>query len=150
MKSSSVERDNAFLQRLITISATEIKTLAATQKTLVPAAPGKMIALHDTVFQFVAGSEPLVAKLGDDLIINYVDADGVAATGSIETDGFLDQAMDLFRLVKSAAISNGTVEQLVNTPLVLGNVGVEFTGNASNDAWLLVWARYSLLTVMLP
>ncbi len=149
MKASSVERDNAFLQRLITIPGTEIKTLAAVKKTIVPASPGKMIALHDTVFQFVAGSEVLVVKPGDDLIINYVGASGVPATGPVEADGFLDQAEAMLRLAKGVAISASTIAQLVNTPLVLDNTGVEFTGNASNDAWLLVWARYSLLTVML-
>lgn len=139
---------SAFQQAQTMIPATEIKALAATQKTLVPAVAGKVNVLHDLAFQLDAGSEVLAAGAGDDLIVNYVDAAGVAATGSIETTGFLDQAADTFQIVKGVAIPAGTIAQLVNTPLVLDNTGVEFTGNASDDAQLIVWTRYSQITVV--
>ncbi len=138
---------SAFLQRLITIEAADIKLLASAQQTLVPAAVGKVNMLHDVAFQLNAGSEVLTVNTGDDLIVNYVGAAGLAATAAIETTGFLDQAADTFQIAKGVAVPAGTIAELVNTPLVLDNNGVEFAGNATDDAQLIVWARYSLLTV---
>jgi hypothetical protein len=137
----------AFLQQKTTLTAAEIKALTTAQKTLVPAVAGKIIVLHDAVMELVAGSEVLTES-ADNMIINYVDDSGVAATGAIEATGFIDQLTNQHNVIKGVGIPVGSVAQLVNTPLVLDNTGDgDYAGNASNDAEMNVWCRYSLIEV---
>ncbi len=138
---------SASLQKITTIEAADIKLMASAPPIIVPAVAGKMNVLHGLSLQLVAGSEVLTVNTGDDLIANYVAAGGLAATAAMETTGFLDQATNTFLVAKGVAVLAGTVAEVVNTPIVLDNNGVEFAGNATDDAQLIVWARYSLLTV---
>lgn len=147
LTSDPVSGGEAFLQRKTTLDATEIKNMAATQPDLVPAVAGKLAVVHDAVFELVAGSEVLTES-DDNMVIKYVDAAGVAASGTIEATGFIDQLTNQFALTKGIDIALGSVAQLVNTALVLDNTGDgEYAGNASDDATMEVWCRYSLLTV---
>ncbi len=142
----SAEAAEAYLQTKVAIPATEIKTLAATPKTLVAAVSGKVIILHGYTLELVAGTQVLAAGVGDDLLIKYVDGSGLAASPSIETTGFIDQATNTYLSNAALAIAAGTIAQVVNTPLVLHNIASEITGNIADDAILNVWPRYSLLT----
>ncbi len=138
---------DAFLQTKVSLAAADIKALAATQFELVAAVAGKMIVLHDLVLELEAGSEVLTEST-DNMIVNYVDDSGVAATAAIEATGFIDQAANTMAVIKGVAVPAGTVAQVVNTPLVLDNTGDgEYAGNASDDAILHVTCRYSLITV---
>jgi len=126
----------------VTMTAAEIKALAAAPKELV-AAPGanKILELIGLTLRLKAGSEVLAAGAGDDLTVKYTDDSGVAATGAIETTGFIDQSGDMnLTVVPIAAL--GTDAQLVNQALVLDNIGVEITGNASDDAVLEAYVSY--------
>lgn len=136
-----------FLQAKVSLATADIKALRATQFELVAAVAGKVIVPHDFFLELVAGSEVLTEST-DNMIINYVDASGVAATGAIESTGFIDAAVNAHALIKGVAIPTATIAQLVNTAIVLDNTGDgEFAGNASDDAVLNVWSRYSLITV---
>lgn len=134
-----------FIRKLkTTLTATEIKALATTQKELVPAVSGKIIVLHEAIIEIEAGSEALT-ETDDNMIINYVDDSGLAATGAIESTGLIDQTTNRHAIIKGIGVPVGTIAQLVNTPLVLDNTGDNFAGNASDDAVMNVWCHYSLI-----
>lgn len=126
----------------VLIPATELKALAAAFKELV-AAPGanKLLELIGLQLRLVSGTEVLALGAGDDLTVKYTDASGVAVTGVIETTGFLDQAANTnLTVVPIPAVT--TDAQAVDQPLVLDNIGSEFTGNASDDAVLECYVSY--------
>lgn len=133
----------AVLQQVtVTLTASEIKNLAATQKTLV-AAPGanKFIEFCSAILELLAGSEGLT-EAGDNLAIKYENASGVQVSQTIESTGFIDQTADTITnaLPKIDAIVSNT--NGVNKALVLDNLGSEFAGNASNDAAMEVTVTY--------
>lgn len=130
----------------VTLTAAQIKALAATPIELVPAAAGKINVLHHLVLEVIAGSEVL-AESGDNMQVKYMDDSGLAATAEIETTGLIDQLTNQHAIVHGADVPVGAVAEVVNTPLVLDNIGSEFTGNASNDAQFKVTARYSRVAV---
>lgn len=136
------------IQRVtVTISNSEIKNLAATQKELVAAEAGVLHVFEGALLKLNYGSEVLTEST-DNMIINYVDASGVAASGSIESTGFIDAAADTYVWVPSVGIAAGTDAQLVNTALVLDNAGDgEFGGNASNDTTITAYVYYRSITV---
>lgn len=139
----------SYLLTKVSLTNAEIKALAASPKTLI-AAPGagKALLLHDAFFKLDhGGTNDFTVGGGDDLAIKYVDDSGLAATGTIETTGWIDSSADAYQLVKGAAVAVATAAQCVNVPLVLDNVGSEIAGNAGNDNTLDVWLRYSIVTV---
>lgn len=127
----------------VTMTAAEVKALAAAPKELV-AAPGANLILELiglTLRLVHGGTNDFVAGAGDDLTVKYTDDSGVAATGAIETTGFIDQSGNMnLTVVPIAAL--GTDAQLVNQPLVLDNIGVEITGNAADDNVLEAYVSY--------
>lgn len=79
----------------VTVSNAEIKALAASQKSLLAAESGKIHIFEGALMRLNAGSEVLTES-ADNMIINYVDDSGVAASGAIEATGFIDQAADTY------------------------------------------------------
>jgi len=125
----------------VSMTAAEVKALAATPKELV-AAPGAdlILELIGLTLRLVAGSEVL-AEAGDNLTVKYKDGSGVAATGAIEMTGFIDQAANI-NITALPIVALTTDAQGVNQALVLHNIGSEFTGNASDDAVLEAYVSY--------
>ena len=131
----------------VSLTAVQIKALATTQIELV-AAPGasKLIKFMGASMKLVAGSEVL-AESGDNLGIKYTDDSGVQVSQTIESTGFIDQAADTYTNAEPAI--NGIVAASAgeNAPLVLDNLGSNFTGNASDDATLEVSVAYRIVEI---
>lgn len=132
----------------VTVSNSEIKALAATQKELV-AAPGtgKMLEFVSAVLRLVAGTEALT-ETDYNLAIKYTDDAGVAVSDAIESTGFVDQTADTLTRavpVKDAIVAESACE---DEALVLDNTGGgEIAGNASNDAYMevfITWREHEL------
>ena len=133
----------------VVVSNAEIIALRATPKTLV-AAPGagKMLELVSATLQLNYGGTNVFTESSDNLIINYVDASGVAATGAIESTGFIDATEDAFTTVLAVPVVNATTAQVVNTALILDNTGDgEIAGNAGEDNTMSVFVAYRIHTV---
>ena len=133
----------------VVVSNSEIINLVATQKELV-AAPGagKMIEFLSATMQLNYGGSNVFTETADNMVINYVDASGVAASGAIEATGFIDATADAFTTVPAVAVVNGTTAQVVNTALVLDNTGDgEYAGNAAADNTMSVFVAYRVHTV---
>lgn len=126
-------RSPAYLD--VSITAAEMKAIRATPKSLV-AAPGagkflEFISL--TLFLDYGTAVYVIAAAGDDLRVRYIDGAGVAASGIIETTGFLDQAGDMAIVaLPDSPPTPKTKAQVENRALVLHNVGAnEFTAGDS-------------------
>ncbi len=132
----------------VKLTNAEIKALAASNKTLVPA-PGatSFLELISAVFVLRAGTNVLTES-ADNLIVLY-DTGGTGATATIETTGFIDQAADTAVRIPGAAITTpAAMTALLNKPLVLDNSGDgEFAGNAALDATMDVYVTYRVHTL---
>jgi len=133
----------------VVVTNAEIIALRATPKTLVAAqGAGTMIELVSATLQLNYGGTNVFTESSDNMIINYVDASGVAATGAIEGTGFIDATADAFTTVLAIPVVNGTTAQVVNTPLILDNTGNgEYAGNAAEDNTMSVFVAYRVHTV---
>lgn len=135
-------------QTQVTLTAAEVKALAATQKTLV-AAPGagKAIQFLGAMLKLNYGSE-VFTETADNLVIKYTNASGVAVSDVVEATGFIDQSADTITNaipVKDAIVAGTSCE---NQALVLDNNGDgEIAGNASNDSTLSVDIVYRVVTL---
>lgn len=125
---------------VVEVTATQIKALAATQKELV-ATPGanKVLKLVSCLLILDNGTTNFDDAASDgNLYIKYVDGDGLAATGSIEGDGFVDCTADTMIAVQPAALAATAASSLTNKALVLDNDGAEFTGAAANGTMTVI------------
>jgi len=131
----------------VTLSATEIKALATTQIELV-AAPGagNVLRFLGASLKLVAGSEVL-AESGDNLGIKYTDASGVQVSQNVECTGFIDQAADTYNNAEPAIDAIVAAASGENQALVLDNLGNNFTGNASDDAQLVISVLYRVVSI---
>lgn len=129
----------------VSLTAAEIKALATTPITLV-AAPGagKALKFMGASFKLVAGSEVLT-EAGDNLGIKYTDAAGVQVSQTIESTGFIDQAVDTYTNGEVAIDGIVAASAAENAALVLDNLGSNFAGNASNDATLEISTLYRVV-----
>lgn len=142
--------ENVLKKAVIEISATEIKTLRATPKELIPApGVGKLILMEHALVKFTAGSEVLTES-SDNLAIKYDDGVATSAVHSLETTDFIDQTVDMIErsISVSGTISIDEYANVVNKNVSIFNDGdSEFAGNASNDAALTVTVIYRILSV---
>lgn len=134
----------------ITLTAAEVKALAATQKTLV-AAPGatSWIEFISAQIHLDYGSEVFTEPDNDqNLAIKYTDDSGVQVSENIEFTGFLDQSADTISnaIPKKDAIV--AAAGALNKPLVLDNIGSnEIGGNATGDSVVKVFITYRVHTL---
>jgi len=139
-------QDEAIKWIKVSLTAAEIKALAASQKTLI-AAPGANKAIHflGALLKLNAGSEVLTES-ADNLVIKYTDDSGVAVSGVIESTGFIDQSSDTYTNATPVADAIVAASACENQALVLDNNGDgEIAGNASNDATLDVHISYRII-----
>ena len=126
----------------VTVSASELKALNATPKTLLAApAAGKALILVavELWLDYNSAAYAGIAS-GEDLTIKYTNASGDAQV-TVETTGFLDATADAFRYVTPAA---GTLTPIAAAPLVLHLLSGEIT---TGDSPLKVRVTYRELTL---
>jgi len=124
-------------------TAAQLKALAATPRTIVPAVAGAFLQLIACAWKFNHGSEVLAEPTApDDMVIRYDDGAGVIASTSPDSGVLICAAADAYATALPVVIEGGAVADLVNVPLVLHNTGDEWTGNASNDASLETTVLY--------
>lgn len=132
----------------VSVTATEIKALVATPKTLVAAeGAGTVLELVSATLRLVSGSEALAEDAGgSNLGIKYTDGSGTQVSEAIEMTGFITEAANATTFAKPAATAPiDTGDTALNAPLVLHNIGAgEITGNASDDAVLEVYISYKI------
>lgn len=130
----------------VSIPATEIKTLRATPKELVPAQGANvLIQFVSAMLILTAGSEVLT-ETADNLAIEYDDGAAAPVTGAIEATGFIDQAADTINNAIPVADAIDALADVVNKNIALVNTGDgEYGGNASDDAVLDVYITYKVL-----
>jgi len=132
----------------VTVTAAEIKALAATQKELV-AAPGagKALEFISAAFKLNYGSE-VFTESDDDFVVKYTDDSGAAASNVLENTGFIDQSADTIAVLLAAAVAGTAATSIENQALVLDNDGDgEIGGNASNDSTLTIGIAYRVHTL---
>lgn len=140
--------EDTIQQTQVTLTAAQVKALAATQITLV-AAPGAGKAIHfmGALLKLNYGSE-VFTESADNLVIKYTNASGVAVSDVIECTGFIDQSADTITSavpIKDAIVAAASCE---NQALVIDNNGDgEFGGNASNDSTISIDISYRVVTL---
>lgn len=132
----------------VTLTAAEIKALAATQKTLVAAqGAGTLIEFVGAQLKLNYGSE-VFTESADNLVIKYTNASGVAVSQVIECTGFIDQSADTYTNALPVADAIVAASAGENAALVLDNNGDgEFGGNASNDSTITVGIAYRVHSI---
>jgi hypothetical protein len=127
----------------VTVTNAEIKALRATPKTLV-AAQGAA-----TVVEFIcatillkAGANVLTESTAN-LAVKYQNGSGTQISETVETTGFIDQAVDTLTTCRVKQDGIVATSIYTNQPLVLHNLGAgEYGGNAAADATLRVFVAY--------
>lgn len=130
----------------VSLTATEIKQLRASPAELV-AAPGatSLLQFVGATLVLTAGTEVL-SETDDNLAIEYDDGSAVAASGTIESTGFIDASADNTTTATPAADAIDALADVLNKNLALVNTGdAEFGGNASDDAALDIYITYRVL-----
>jgi hypothetical protein len=135
--------------KVVNLTSSEIKALAATPKELV-AAPGagKLIEFISALFILNYGSEVLAEPSApDDLAIEYDNGDGQQIV-TWDTTGFITSSEDAMEIIYSSGVSGGASAVMtaanVNKNIALINTGGEYTGNASGDTTMKVFVTYRL------
>lgn len=145
--STSVERrpEYEYIRR-VSVTPAQLRALAATQITLVPApGAGKVLELVTAHLwlDFGAVAHDAPSNAGDDLAIRYTDGSG-QIVASQEATSFINASSDAHRFLKAGAAPAATVTDVVpvsNAALVLDNVGIaEFGG--TGDSPLKIEVRY--------
>lgn len=128
----------------ITLTAAEVKALVATPIEIVPATEagaGFAIVPIAVLFNLTAGSE-VFAETDDNLTLEY---SGGANIQIIESTGFIDQATDQNRYQEIAETLRTPVE---NEAIDVTVDNGEITGNATEDATILVRVYYRVVPVV--
>lgn len=128
------------ITKKLTLTNAQLKALA-TGFTLVDGIANKTLRFVGASFYLQAGTNPLTEN-GDNLVVNYKNAGGVAVSDIIEMTGFIDAAVNMNTCavpIKNPIVTSGNS---LSQPLVLWNAGVDFAGNAANDAKLVVIVSY--------
>lgn len=130
----------------IDIPAADIKTLVATPAELVPAPGAGKTVITDGLQLFLFAGTEVLTESSDDLIVKYDNGSGTAIVTTIETTGFIDQAVDQMMIAVPIVLAGSTILGTnENKNVVLLNNSGEFAGNASNDASLRVYVQYHVV-----
>ena len=130
-----------------TILSAAVKTLAATQVTLVPApGAGRVIEFLSATLKLEYGGTNVFTEAADNLVIKYTDDSGVAVSTVVETTGFIDQAVHT--LTRAIPVLDAIVAYTAaaNQPLVLDNNNAEIAGNAGGDNILYVDTTFRIIS----
>jgi hypothetical protein len=138
--------EDAVYTNTVTITAAEMKALAATQKELIPA-PGadKYIEVLGITAILDYGSEVLAEPSApDDLEVVY-DAAGGTSIADIIGDWVIQAADSITSpAIKDLGVVAATT--IVNKAVVLDNTGGEYTGNATGDTVVTFKMVYKIHT----
>lgn len=140
---SGLHTENLIRYEWGTLTAAQIKALRATPATIVadPAA-GKMLELISLSLFLDYGSEVL-SETADNLELYYNGGTTAAASATIETTGFLDQAANMLYHVYGKTLGALAGSVVDGKGFILKNTGDgEFGGNASNDTVLRYRVAY--------
>jgi len=119
----------------VSITAAELKALAATPKTIVSAVANVMLVPVAFEMKFEYGSETLAEPSApDELQFKYVDGSGTALSAEFDATAIIIQTNDTYTYGVFTSVEGATLAEGVNVPIVLHNTGGEYTGNASNDS----------------
>ena len=121
-KSSDVSGVGVVKTASVTLTASQVNALSATQQTLVAApGPNKALIFMGAELKYDYGSSAFGGvDSGDDFGIKYTSDAGVQVA-AVETTGFIDQTNDERRWVNPT--STAAVEFVANAPLVLDGLG---------------------------
>ena len=127
----------------VVIEAAEVKTLAASPVTLVPApGPGRILLFADAYIRLEHGGTDYDDAAADgDIAIRYTDGSGTIVSTTLDADTFVDATGDAHRSIKQLTTD---ITVLPNAALVLDNTGDEFTGG--NGRLIVTVFYYNLFT----
>lgn len=127
----------------VSLTNAEIKALRATPKTLVAAAGANtVLELVNGVLILKAGANVLTESTAN-LAVKYKDGSSTQISETVESTGFIDQAVDTLTTVRPKQDGIVATSIYANQPLVLHNLGAgEFAGNAAADATLRAKIAY--------
>lgn len=141
---TTIDAGATVFTKTVSITAAEMKALAATQKELIPA-PGadNYIEVLGLTFVLDYGSEVLAEPSApDDLEVVYSTAGGTSIADVIG-DWVIQSADSVTSpAVKDLGVVAATT--IVNKAVVLDNTGAEYTGNASGDTVVRVTSTYRI------
>lgn len=131
----------------VSLTATQIKALAATPVSLAPAeGAAAVLEFVSMTLRLVSGSEVLAEDAGgSNLAVKYTGAAGVKVSEDIEMTGFITAAANASTGTRAKIDAIVAGDAALNAPLVLHNIGAgEITGNASDDAVLEAYISYKV------
>lgn len=130
--------------KTVTLTAAQVRALAATPQTIVPAETGLahlFIAGH-VQLNHAGNSDFTEPSAPEDIVFNLVDGAGTALTSVMDGTTAVCASADAYTLRLSTGRTGLTAAQAINVPIVLWNNGNEYTGNAHNDNTLVVTVYY--------
>jgi hypothetical protein len=127
----------------VTLTAAQIKALAASPITLVAAVASKYHQFLGAALKLNAGSETLAEPSApDDLEVKLKDGSGTTVSTTADAGAIIVGTADAYATMAPVEVEGGLLAARVNVPLVIHNTGGEYTGNASNDATLEITVAY--------
>lgn len=134
---------------LVSLTNAQLKALRATPVELVPAqGAGRQIHFLSGWLRLNAGAN-VVTESTANLGIKYTDGSGVQVCETVESTGFIDQAVDTMTAARPKLDPIVASTAAANKALVLHNLGAaEFAGNAAADATLTVIVLFAVIDLV--
>jgi len=128
----------------IQINSTQIKSLAATPITLVPAIANTVIKPLSITYNMKYGGTNAFTEAGQAMGLYYVNGVGAPASMGFMATGFINATTSMV-MADTVAWPLPVVENTVaGQPLVLTQTGAEWAGNAANDNTMTIFVTYVL------